>query len=132
MIGVNGSMTQVKCVICFSIDGCDKILVAKINSLWKHVGCQCAKKDIYIGKTLKVKFGEVYFLKDIAHVKNKLVWSAKQRVEEQDGIQELVQAAIIVHTSKKRTQFVTLPFPGKREACDKLQVHERPCAIEDP
>lgn len=34
----DGSMTMVKCTICSSVDSRDKLLVAKLDSLWKHAG----------------------------------------------------------------------------------------------
>lgn len=70
-------MTMVKCTICLSADGRDKLLVAKLDSLWKHAGRCRAEKDIYNGKKLKVKHGAIYFLKDNAHARNELKYFSK-------------------------------------------------------
>lgn len=61
--------------------------VAIVNhKLWKHVGRRWAEKDIHVRKMVKVKFGEVYFLKDTshAHEERTCLLCAKQNV---DGIQ---------------------------------------------
>jgi hypothetical protein len=58
---VDGKVVQVHYKVCVQIEKREKLLIPKINSLWKHVG-HC--------KTLvlmpKVKTGEHYFLKTIA------------------------------------------------------------------
>jgi hypothetical protein len=36
IMGSNGKVVQVQCKVCFFIDGKDKLLVAKLDSLWKH------------------------------------------------------------------------------------------------
>ncbi len=63
IMGSNGKVVQVQCKVCSFIDGKDKLLVAKLDSLWKHAGHH---------KTLvampRVKVGEHYFLKSNAHV----------------------------------------------------------------
>jgi hypothetical protein len=71
-LGSNGKVVQVRCKVCFLIDGKNKLLVTKLDSLWKHAGC-C--------KTLvvmpRVKVGEHYFLKFNAHVANEKLYFAK-------------------------------------------------------
>jgi hypothetical protein len=44
----------------------DKLLIAKINSLWKHVGWRKALCD-----TLKVKKGKYYYHGQNQHIRNK-------------------------------------------------------------
>lgn len=61
-----------KCIYCNHADGQDRLLAPKLDSLWKHVGRRRAEKDMYEGKELKVKCGDVYFLKDTAHVCNEV------------------------------------------------------------
>jgi hypothetical protein len=36
MVGANGKVHQIKCKVYNKIEGCDKLLVPKLNSLWKH------------------------------------------------------------------------------------------------
>jgi hypothetical protein len=55
----------VKCKICSMITRCDKLLVLKINSLWKHVGQRKA-----ITTMSSVDVGEYYTLKTNQHVIN--------------------------------------------------------------
>lgn len=51
IIGADGFMTQVKCVVCSTIDGRDKLLIAKIVSLWKHISRMSVEKDmIHVSK----------------------------------------------------------------------------------
>jgi len=56
------------------INGKDKLLVAKVDSLWKHAGC--CKALVVMPK---VKVGERYFLKSNAHVVNEKIYF--QRVQ---------------------------------------------------
>jgi hypothetical protein len=37
-VGVDGKITQVKCKMCTIIEGGKKLLVPKLDLLWKHVG----------------------------------------------------------------------------------------------
>ncbi len=38
ILGSNGKVVQVWCEVCSLIDGKDKLLVVKLDSLWKHAG----------------------------------------------------------------------------------------------
>ncbi len=38
VVGVDGKITQVKCKMCTIIEGGKKLLVPKLDLLWKHVG----------------------------------------------------------------------------------------------
>lgn len=61
IIGVDGSMTQVQCMIYSTINGREKLLMAKLNSLWKPTCHRRAEKDIYDSKKIKVKYGNICF-----------------------------------------------------------------------
>jgi hypothetical protein len=65
MVGVDGKVHQVKCKVYNKIKGCDKLLVPKLNSLWKHVNNRKA-----ITPTTSVATREHYFLKINQHVFN--------------------------------------------------------------
>lgn len=67
-------MHQVRCKICSDVDGKDKLLVLKLDSLWKHVGRRKAMTS-----SGKVKVGEYYFLSNNAHVKNENFFFARSR-----------------------------------------------------
>lgn len=68
-------MTMVR--ICSDVDKQDKLLVAQLDLMWKHAGRQRVEKDIYDGRKLKVKHGELYFLKDTTHVWNEATYFGK-------------------------------------------------------
>ncbi len=42
-MGVDGKVTWVKCKMCIVIEGGKKLLVPKLDLLWKHVGQRKAK-----------------------------------------------------------------------------------------
>lgn len=51
IIGEDGNLSQVKCIICSKMEGHDKLLVAKIDGVYKQVGRNNAdKKDFVLGK----------------------------------------------------------------------------------
>jgi hypothetical protein len=57
MVGVDGRITQVRCKVCSNVERREKLLVPKIDLLWKHA-CRCkALVDM-----AKVKRGEYYYL----------------------------------------------------------------------
>jgi hypothetical protein len=72
VLGSNGKVVQVQCKVCSLIDGKNKLLVIKLDSLWKHAGCCKA-----LVAMLRVKVGEHYFLKFNAHVVNEKLYFAK-------------------------------------------------------
>jgi len=72
IFGSNGKVVQVRCEVCSLIDGKYQLLVAKLDSLWKHVGCYKA-----LVAMRGVKVGEHYFLKSNAHVANEKLYFAK-------------------------------------------------------
>jgi hypothetical protein len=67
VLGSNGKVVQVQCKVCK-----DKLLVTKLDSLWKHASC-C---KVFVAMP-KVKVGEHYFLKSNAHVDNEKLYFAK-------------------------------------------------------
>ncbi|CAM6101694.1 unnamed protein product [Calypogeia fissa] len=61
----NGDWTQVRCIVCTQVNGQDKILLAKLDTLCKHAGWKRAMVDIWT-----VKRGEVYHITNNEHQKN--------------------------------------------------------------
>lgn len=111
IVGEDGSLTQVKCTMCSKVEGRDKLLVAKIDNLWKHARRKKAEKEMFLGRR-KVKKGEYYFISDNAHVKNEHTYFAFGK----DSILQQVIASISIE-KKKLVQF-TLLF--------HLLSHDRP------
>ncbi len=63
--GPNRKMKMIKCKICFNIEGKEKLIVPKLNSLIKHFGlkkCSKAKPWIILGQSFLCPFN--------VHVKN--------------------------------------------------------------
>jgi hypothetical protein len=65
VVGVDGCITHVRCKICTNVEGREKLLVPKIDSLMKHAGRRRAAVDME-----KMKHGECYYLGKNQHVKN--------------------------------------------------------------
>jgi hypothetical protein len=45
-MGAKAKATQIKCKVCNVIDGKNRLLVAKLNYLWKHVRHRKATIDL--------------------------------------------------------------------------------------
>jgi hypothetical protein len=74
MVGDDGKVHQVKCKVYNKIEGCDKLLMPKLNSLWKHVNHRKA-----IAPTTSVATREHYFLKTNQHVFNEHLYASISR-----------------------------------------------------
>jgi len=59
IVGANGRVHKVKCKVCRKIKEHNKLLVSKLNSLWKRIGQRKATTTILN----VVAMGEYYFLK---------------------------------------------------------------------
>jgi hypothetical protein len=68
-VGAKGKVTQIKCKVCNIIDGRNRLLVAKLNSLWKPIGCR--KATIIF---TSVVMGDIYFLKTNQHMINEKLY----------------------------------------------------------
>jgi hypothetical protein len=68
----NRKVVHVRCKVCSLLNGKNKLLVAKLDSLWKHVGHH---KVLVVMRGVKV--GERYFLKSNAHVVSEKFYFAK-------------------------------------------------------
>jgi hypothetical protein len=60
-MGVDGGIIQVRCKICTDVEGYEKLLVPKIDSLMKHAGRRKAAVDM--GKVKRGKYERVFFAK---------------------------------------------------------------------
>lgn len=72
VIGSDGRVTHVRCKVCSEAQGREKLLVPKIDSLWKHAGWRKALADMG-----KIWHGEYYYLVTCQHVKTERVFFAK-------------------------------------------------------
>jgi hypothetical protein len=69
VFGRDGRITQVRCKVCYEVEGREKLLVPKIDSLWKHAGRRRALTSI---GTMKKE--DHYFLTTNQHVRNEHVY----------------------------------------------------------
>jgi hypothetical protein len=72
VMGADGRISQVRCKVCIFVEHRDKLLVAKIDSLWKHIGRRKALCD-----STKLKKGEYYYLGQNQHIKNEQIYYAR-------------------------------------------------------
>jgi hypothetical protein len=98
IVGVNGRVHKVKCKVCRKIKEHNKLLVSKLNSLWKHIGQRKATTIILN----VVAMGEYYFLKKNQHVFNESLYVSHGKDYE---VQQVV--ARIVVEGKKLKSFCT-------------------------
>ena len=72
MFGEDGKIRQVCCKICSDVEGRDKLLAPKLDSLYKHCGRRKAKTSFG-----KVVVGEHYFLSNNVYVRNENFFFAR-------------------------------------------------------
>jgi hypothetical protein len=70
MWDVKGQVNQVRCIICTFVEGKEKLLAPKLNSLLKHQGCHKMKKSMP-----GVDASQFYFNKDFVHTKNERAYT---------------------------------------------------------
>jgi hypothetical protein len=68
VVGSNGKAAQIWCKVCTKSEGKQKLLVPKLDCLWKHVGC--------FGSHASGKRWGSLFLKTNVHVANEEVYFA--------------------------------------------------------
>jgi hypothetical protein len=122
-------VAQVKCRICSDVEGHEKLLLPKIDGLWKHAGRRRALANFG-----NVRKGDFYFLSTNQHVKNKKIYFAR------DGwatvLQQLARG-VVQERRKKLVQFRLLfhllsigrpmtDFSNSRELLQQLEVPECP------
>jgi hypothetical protein len=99
VLGRNGRVTQVRCKVCSEVEGREKLLAPKIDSLWKHAGWRRALTSIST-----VKQGDHYFLTTNQHVRNERVYFSRVR----DTIAQRVAQGTIQERQHKLVQFQLL------------------------
>ncbi|KAG0611275.1 hypothetical protein M758_7G128500 [Ceratodon purpureus] len=63
VVGCDGSITQVRCKICSNVEAREKLMVPKIDSLYKHAGRRKAMVDMG-----KVRRGEYFYGSTLARI----------------------------------------------------------------
>jgi hypothetical protein len=99
MMDVDGRISQVRCKVCTFVERRDKLLVAKIDSLWKHAGRRKALCD-----SAKLKKGEYYYLEQNQHIKNKQIYYARTG----ESILDKVAVGFTQERKKRMVQFRTM------------------------
>jgi hypothetical protein len=110
MVTADGSVRQVRCKTCSEVEGRDKLLVPKIDSLWKHCGRRKATTNFG-----KVVVGQYYFLSNNAHIKNEFFYFARNGKAADTVVQQVAQGEVREH-KRKLVQFrvvlwVLMRFP---------------------
>ncbi len=90
-MGTKRKVTQVKCKVGNVINGKDKLLVAKLDSLWKYFGHRKA-----IVASTNVAMGDIYFLKTNQHMMNEKLYVRRSR----DYVLRQVAKWIVVEQKK--------------------------------
>ena len=99
VVSVDGSVRQVRCKICSDVEGREKLLVPKLDSLWKHCGRRKA-----ITSFGKVKAGQHYFLTNNAHAKNEKIYFARLG-KARDTVFQQVAMGTVKERKRKMVQF---------------------------
>jgi hypothetical protein len=93
VLGNDGRVHQVRCLVCTKIEGRDKLLTPKLDSLWKHGGRRRAHTDI----PGVAKKGEYYTALDCRHLKNEVLFLAIGR----DTVAKQIAAGTTLEQKKK-------------------------------
>jgi hypothetical protein len=96
VLGRDGRVTQVRCKVCSEVEGREKLLAPKIDSLWKHAGRRRALTSIGT-----VKQGDHYFLTTNQHVRNERIYFSRVG----DTIAQRVAQGAIQERQHKLVQF---------------------------
>lgn len=72
VLGSDGRVAQVRCTVCSEVEGREKLLIPKLDSLWKHSGRRRAIVDAG-----KIKKGSHFFVSTCAHSKNERIYFAR-------------------------------------------------------
>jgi hypothetical protein len=97
----DGRLHMVRCRACTAVDGREKLLAPKWDTLCKHEGRQWAQAD---NALQGVKKGDVYFLKSCHHALNMAVFAAKKPI----SILQQVNKFGSLERRKKKVQFASL------------------------
>jgi hypothetical protein len=129
VLGNDGKVHQVRCLVCTKIDGREKLLAPKLDTLWKHGGCRKAHVDI----PGIAKKGEFFTALDCAHLKNEVLFLAIGR----DTVAEQIAAGATLERKKKLVQFACIyvmlregrpmtDYAGMKDLVEYLQVPNCP------
>lgn len=95
-MGENGELPHVKCKVCSKIEGREKLLAPKIDSLLRHV---CKRKATKEGHGAPM--GQFFQSNDCQHMKNKRLYTMTLI----DKVLNQVVASVMVESKKRKMQF---------------------------
>jgi len=132
ILATDGVLHMVKCKVCSEFDRKPCVMAPKSDTLWKHDGKRCAKKDL---PQYGVKKGEHYIAAQCKHRKNMRLYAARAP----SSILEQVNHCTTVEARRKRVQFATLfqvlengrpmvEFESRRSLYKLLAVPDLPSA----
>ena len=99
VVSADGTVRQVRCKICSEVEGREKLLVPKVNSIWKHCGRRKATNSFG-----KVKAGQHYFLSNNVHTRNEKTYFARLG-NTADTILQQVAKGTVKGRKRKTVQF---------------------------
>jgi len=99
IVHINGRVHKVKCKVCSKIKGHNKLLVLKLNYMWKHIGQRKATTTIFNVMAM----GEYYFSRKNQDVFNEILYVSKGK----DYVMQQVVARTVVEVKKKDCSFCT-------------------------
>ncbi len=99
VVDEQGKVHLLRCKVCSKIDGKDKMIAPKIDSLRKHVG---RKKALVVDPRI-CAIGEYYMNKNFVHAKNERLYATFRK----DLVFKQVCHAIVGERKKKLVQFST-------------------------
>lgn len=131
VVNADGKIRQVHCKICTEVEGKEKLLVPKLEFLWKHCGRRKATNSFG-----KVESGQYYFLSNNAHVKNEKIYFARLGNSGESVLQQVV-CGTVKERQRKLVQFRVVlwllmqgrplsDFEDMRELLQLLSVPEFP------
>jgi hypothetical protein len=129
IMGVDGRISQVRCKVYSFVEHRQKLLVPKIDLLWKHARRRKALCDFE-----KVKKGEYCYLGHNQHMKNKNIYYARAG----ESILDKVAAGLAQKHKKKMVQFCTMfhlfmlgplmcDYTAWQDLYNALNVPHQPC-----
>jgi hypothetical protein len=101
IVSLDGSLYQVRYCTCSVVDGRDRIMAAKWDTLLKHEGHRKAKRDI---SGIGIKKGDKYIVKSCRHQAALAVYNTRQPLT----VLQQVNSFSSLERRKKKVQFASI------------------------
>jgi hypothetical protein len=101
VLSEDGKLHMVRCRTCTMVDGREKLLATKLDTLLKHEGCRRATENM---SAKGLKKGEVYVLKSCRHQQYSAIFAARKP----NSILKQVNLFGTLERKKKKVQFASL------------------------